>query len=169
MNLLYPKIIKKKVFKDSRGFLQEIFKKKKFKINFKFSLLVNSKKNVFRGFHFQKRKQQHKILIVAQGELNDYCLDLRRKSKSFQKIFKFNLKQNSILFIPKGFAHAYVSLKKNTQVIYFLSEYRFKKYEETLSIYDKKLNLKIRKNYILSKKDKKGISIDIFNKKIKSL
>ncbi len=93
MNLLYPKIIKKKYLKTQEVFYRK-FLKKKFKINFKFSLLVNSKKNVFRGFHFQKRKQQHKILIVAQGELNDYCLDLRRKSKSFQKIFKFNLKQN---------------------------------------------------------------------------
>ena len=55
-----PIIIKSKIHRDSRGTLQEIFKKEFFLSDFKFSLLVNSKKNVFRGLHFQKKKQQEK-------------------------------------------------------------------------------------------------------------
>jgi dTDP-4-dehydrorhamnose 3,5-epimerase len=169
MKMIIPEVIKNKVHKDLRGSLQEIFKKKQFLSNFKFSLLVSSKKNVFRGLHFQLKKQQKKVLVVINGSILDYCLDLRKKSKTFGKIFKYKLRKNSILFIPKGFAHGYLSLENNTQMVYLLSEDRFKKYERTVDIYDKKLNLKIKKNYIVSKKDKKGMSLDLFQKKIKSL
>ena len=88
MNMIIPKIIKTKIHKDSRGALQEIFKKKHFSSNFKFSLLVSSKKNVFRGLHFQVRKQQKKILVLINGSVIDYCLDLRKKSKTFGKILE---------------------------------------------------------------------------------
>ena len=143
MKIKNPVLIKSKINKDSRGTLQEIFKKEFFLSDFKFSLLVNSKKNVFRGLHFQEKKQQEKLLVVVNGEIEDFCLDLRKKSNSFGKIFKFKMKKNSILYIPKGFAHGYLALKKDTQMIYLLSEKRFKKYERTMDIYDKKLNLKI--------------------------
>lgn len=169
MKIINPKIIKTKIHKDSRGTLQEIFKKKQFSSNFKFSLFVSSKKNVFRGLHFQKKKQQEKIVIVINGEIKDYCLDLRKNSKTFGKIFRFKLKKSSILFIPKGFAHGYLALSNNTQMIYLLSEDRYQKYERTIDIFDKKFDLKIKKNYIVSQKDKKGISFNQFQKKIKSL
>lgn len=164
-----PIIIKSKIHKDSRGTLQEIFKKGFFLSDFKFSLLVKSKKNVFRGLHFQERKQQEKLLVIINGEIQDFCLDLRKRSNSFGKMFKFKMKKNSILYIPKGFAHGYLALKEDTQMIYLLSEKRFKRYERTIDIYDKKLNLEIKKKYIISQKDKKGISFDFFRKKIKSL
>ncbi len=169
MKIINPTIVKSKIHKDSRGTLQEIFKREFFLSNFKFSLLVSSKKNVFRGLHFQKKKQQEKLVVIINGEIVDYCLDLRKKSNSFGKIFKFKMKKNSILHIPKGFAHGYLALKKDTQIIYLLSEKRFKKYEKTIDIYDKKFNLKIKKEYIISQKDKKGISFNFFQKKIKSL
>ena len=169
MKIINPKVIKTKIHKDPRGSLQEIFKKKQFSNNFDFALFVSSKKNVIRGLHFQRKKQQEKILIIINGEIVDYCLDLRRKSNSFGKIFKFKLKKNSILFIPKGFAHGYLALKNNTQIVYLLSEYRFKKYERTIDINDTKFNLKLKKNYIISKKDRKGMSFNLFKKNIKSL
>ena len=169
MKIINPKVIKTKIHKDPRGSLQEIFKKKQFSNNFDFALFVSSKKNVIRGLHFQRKKQQEKILIIINGEIVDYCLDLRKKSNSFGKIFKFKLKKNSILFIPKGFAHGYLALKNNTQIVYLLSEYRFKKYERTIDINDSKFNLKLKKNYIISKKDKKGMSFNLFKKNIKSL
>ena len=169
MKIINPKVIKTKIHKDPRGSLQEIFKKKQFSNNFDFALFVSSKKNVIRGLHFQRKKQQEKILIIINGEIVDYCLDLRRKSNSFGKIFKFKLKKNSILFIPKGFAHGYLALKNNTQIVYLLSEYRYKKYERTIDINDTKFNLKLKKNYIISKKDRKGMSFNLFKKNIKSL
>ena len=52
-----PQIFKnnKKYF-DHRGFFQEIYLKKKFKINFLFSAIANSKRRVIRGLHFQTKK-----------------------------------------------------------------------------------------------------------------
>ena len=100
-----PKIIKSKIYKDKRGSLKEIFKSKDYNKKFKFFLLVSSKKNVFRGFHFQKPKQQEKLVVVVKGKIIDYCIDLRKKSKTFGKVFKFTLKEKSVLLVPKGFAH----------------------------------------------------------------
>ena len=75
MKHLYPKVIDKKVNVDNRGYLIETFKKKKINTDFKYSILVSSKKNVFRGLHFQKKKQQEKLLIVLKGSIIDYCVD----------------------------------------------------------------------------------------------
>ena len=60
MRYLYPKVIDTKVNTDNRGYLGETFKKKKINTDFKYSILVSSKRNVFRGLHFQKKKQQEK-------------------------------------------------------------------------------------------------------------
>ena len=119
--------------------------------------------------HFQEKKQQEKILVVAKGKIIDFCLDLRKKSSSFGKIFKFKLKQNTILFIPKGFAHGYKTLENDTLLIYFLSEFRFKKFERTINPFEKILKLNLSKKLIFSKKDQKGMSFEKFKNKIKSL
>ena len=93
MKHLYPKVIDTKVNVDNRGYLIETFKKKKINTDFKYSILVSSKKNVFRGLHFQKKKQQEKLVIVLKGSIIDYCVDLRKKSKTFSKTYKFYLKK----------------------------------------------------------------------------
>ena len=170
MKHLYPKVIDTKVNIDNRGYLIETFKKKKINTDFKYSILVSSKKNVFRGLHFQKKKQQEKLLIVLKGSIIDYCVDLRKKSKTFSKTYKFYLKKNSILYIPKGFAHGYLCLKNDNKLIYLLSNYWFEKYEKVLDFNDKKINLGIKnKKIITSKRDQKGISLEKFRKEIKSL
>tara|TARA_B100000579_G_scaffold423372_1_gene426465 strand:- start:1050 stop:1562 length:513 start_codon:yes stop_codon:yes gene_type:complete len=170
MKHLYPKVIDTKVNIDNRGYLIETFKKKKINTDFKYSILVSSKKNVFRGLHFQKKKQQEKLLIVLKGSIIDYCVDLRKKSKTFSKTYKFYLKKNSILYIPKGFAHGYLCLKNDNKLVYLLSNYWFEKYEKVLNFNDKKINLGIKnKKIITSKRDKKGISLEKFRKEIKSL
>jgi len=166
----YPKLIKQKVHNDSRGYLQEIYKRKDFKNNFKFAIFASSKKNVFRGLHFQKKKQQEKIVIIVKGSIVDFCIDLRKKSKTFLKVFKFYLKENSILYIPRGFAHGYLGIKRENKIVYFLSNYRQKKYERGLNLKDNKINLKIRKNnLIVSKKDQKNMYLDNFKKEIRTL
>ncbi len=169
MKFKKPKIIKKKVFSDARGTLQEIYRKKDFSETFIFSLLVSCKKNVFRGLHFQKNKQQAKLVVVASGKIIDYCLDLRRKSPTYLKLNKYKLKKNDILYIPKGFAHGYLALENKTKIIYFLSQYYSKKDESGINYNDEILNLNFKRNIIISKKDQKNISVENFKKKFKSL
>ena len=130
MSIEIPKIIKTKCYSDQRGYLQEVFLKKKYKKDFKFSLVTLSKKNVFRGFHFQQKKQQTKLIYLAKGALLDIVIDLRKKSKNFGKVFKFKLKEKNILYIPKGFAHGYVSLSKESILIYYMNNYRDSKIED---------------------------------------
>ena len=75
---------------------------------------------------------KEKIVVVVNGSIIDYCIDLRKKSKTFAKNFKFILNENSILYIPAGFAHGYFGKKSENKIIYLLSNYRYIKYENGL-------------------------------------
>ena len=170
MNIETPKIIKRICHYDKRGYLQEIYLKKKEKKIFKFSLITSSKKNVFRGFHFQLRKQQAKLVYIVKGKILDIVIDLRKKSKNFKKTYKFNLKEKDILYIPKGFAHGYLSLASENIVLYYLTDYRDVKSEKGIVWNDKMLNIKFPvKKIKVSKKDKKLKTLKIFLEKHRSL
>ncbi len=164
----YPKLININSHNDKRGSLREIYKKNNLFPKFVFALSVYSKKNVFRGLHFQKKKQQSKLVIVIDGKLIDYCVDLRKKSKNYLKVYKYKLNKNSILFIPKGFAHGYFAVEK-TKMIYLLSDYRSKKDECGIDFRDKKLRIKLNNKILLSKKDLSNMTISEFENKIKTL
>ena len=166
--LKYPKLININSHNDKRGSLREIYKKNNLFPKFVFALSVYSKKNVFRGLHFQKKKQQSKLIIVIDGKLIDYCVDLRKKSKNYLKVYKYKLNKNSILFIPKGFAHGYFAVEK-TKMIYLLSDYRSKKDECGIDFRDKKLRIKLNNKILLSKKDLSNMTISEFENKIKTL
>ena len=89
---------------------------------------------------------------------------------TFTKTFIFHLKKNSILYIPKGFAHGYLCLKKDNKLVYLLSNYWFKKYEKVLDFNDNGIDLKMKnKKIITSKRDTKGMSLNQFKEEIKSL
>ena len=62
-------IIKQKDNIDKRGSLRETFNKKLLKKKFVFEYCTTSKKNVFRGFHFQSRNQQAKFVNVFKGKI----------------------------------------------------------------------------------------------------
>ena len=152
-------IIKSKVYIDNRGFFREIFKKKLLnKYKFVFACASSSKKNVLRGLHFQSKFPQGKYLTVLKGEILDIAVDLRINSKTFGKHFKINLseKNGKSIFIPPGFAHGFVGLKKENTIVYFCTNYRSKYHEDGILWNDSDLKIKWNiKKPILSKKDKK--------------
>lgn len=156
-----PILIKKKVFFDKRGFFQELFLKKEYKFNSKFTAYSYSIKNVIRGLHYQVIKPQEKILCVLKGEAIDICVNIDKKSENFGKVYRFKLKPGYLLFVPKNYAHGIGFLKKENVLLYHLSEYRFPQYERGINPMDKKLriNWKIEKP-ILSDRDKTHPSID---------
>ena len=165
-------IVKQRNNKDKRGNLRETFNNKILKKNFVFNYCTTSKKNVLRGFHFQSKNKQSKYVNVLKGKILDVVIDLRRSSKTFGKSFKIVLsKENALgLFIPKGFAHAYLSLEKENIIYYQLDNYYNPKYESGIIYNDNTLKIKwpIDK-MIISKKDKKLITISKFKKKFGSL
>ena len=170
MSLEIPKIIKTNCYYDKRGYLQEIYLKKNLKKNFKFSLITFSRRNVFRGFHFQSKNQQVKLIYLVKGSLLDIVIDLRRRSNNFGKAYRFKLREKNILYIPKGFAHGYLSLSAENVLLYYMTNYRDAKNENGIVWNDKNLKIKFPvKKLIISKKDKKLNTFDEFLRKIKSL
>ena len=150
-------IIKQKNNSDNRGNLRETFNDKVFKKKFVFEYCTTSKKNVARGFHFQTKFQQAKYVSVLKGKILDCVIDLRKKSKTFGKIFKIILSEKNCLslYIPEGFAHAYYSYDKKNIVYYKLTNFYKPKFESGINLLDKdlKINWPNRK-FNISKKDK---------------
>ena len=162
------KIVVSKSHKDSRGFFREDFKKKFFKSKkFVFACTSSSKKNVLRGLHLQSNYSQEKYLSILKGAILDVVVDLRKKSKTFGKHFKIILsdKNAKSIFIPAGFAHGFLGLKKENIIYYTCTNYRSAKNEVGILWNDKDLKIKWEiKNPILSKKDKKNFTFKEFTK-----
>ena len=165
------KIIQSKCFKDSRGFFKEDYKKKFFKNKkFIFGCSSSSKKNVLRGIHLQTKFSQEKYVSVLKGAILDVVVDLRKNSKTFGKHFKIILSEYNAksVFIPAGFAHAFLGLKKENIIYYYCTNYRSIKHEVGLMWNDKDLKIKWPiKKPIISKKDKNNLKFKEFIKKIK--
>ena len=167
---LAPKKIYQKKYFDKRGYFQEIFLKKNFNLNVKFTAIAKSKKNVIRGLHFQKKNQQSKFLYCIEGKILDVVINLKKKSKNFGKVSKFILNEGDILYIPKHYAHGYECLTKKCKILYHLEKYRDSKNESGIKFDDKKIKSKwITKKPILSKRDTSLMYFKEFEKKIKTL
>ena len=160
------KVFKPKIFKDNRGYFFESLNIKelsyivKKKISIKQSNVSYSKKNVFRGFHFQKYPfAQDKIVRVLQGKILDILISIDKKSKNYLNIFYYELsdKNKKILYVPRNYAHGFLVLSKNASIEYFVTHYYSKKHERDINIYDKRLKIDkkiIQKKLIMSDKDK---------------
>ena len=172
MNIIKTKIkgillIKGKKYVDDRGYLREIVLEKKLNKKFKFQITSVSKKNVLRGLHFQVNKPQGKFISVIKGAIYDVAVDLRKKSKTFGKYFGIKLSEKNCtsVYIPKGFAHGFLTLKKENIVCYSCTDYRSAKDERSLHFSDPDLKIKWpMKNPIVSNKDKNANSFRSFFK-----
>ncbi len=160
------KIITSKIHMDKRGYFRELFKKKLFKKEkFIFTCVSSSKKNVLRGLHLQTKYSQGKYLSVLKGEIFDVAVDLRKKSKNFGKYFSINIsdKNGISIYIPPGFAHGFVGLRKENILSYHCTNYRSANEEVGIKWNDSDLKIKWPlKKPILSPKDKKNISLKNF-------
>lgn len=160
-------ILKQNIYKDKRGNLRVTYNKKKFKKDFIYEYCTVSKKNVLRGFHFQTKFIQSKFVNVVKGRILDVVIDLRKNSKTFGKHFsiKLNEKNCTSVFIPPGFAHGFLALKRENIVCYSCTEYRYPSYERSLKYNDPKLKIKWPlKKPNLSVKDKNAYNLDFFTK-----
>ena len=159
-------IIDHKCNSDNRGEFFEIFRKQliekelDYSFNFCQENLVNSSKNVLRGLHFQANPNaQSKLISVFSGKIFDIAVDIRKNSKTYGKYFSTYLssKDNISLFIPRGFAHGYISLENNTLVSYKVDNYYDPESECGIPYDDKYLDIDWGVNYndiIISEKDK---------------
>ena len=137
-------IVKQKNNSDKRGSLRETFNDKILKKKFIFEYCTTSKKNVFRGFHFQTKNKQSKFVNVVKGKILDVVIDLRKRSKTFGKTYSIILsKKNALgLFIPAGFAHGYFCYDKENIIYYKLDNYYAPKFADGLRYNDKLIKIK---------------------------
>lgn len=163
-------VIKPNIFQDERGFFFESYNKKDFLeigINDEFVQDNHSKsqKGVLRGLHFQKENSQGKLIRVIKGKIYDVVVDLRKNSRTFGKYFGIELSENNklMLYIPKNFAHGFLSLEEGTEILYKTTDYYNPADECGIIWNDRDLNInwkleeyKIKESkLILSEKDKK--------------
>ncbi len=156
-------------FSDDRGFLNKNF----FGDEFKFLMpsidevfYSSSKKNVIRGMHLQKKPNELKKLIYCiEGEVLDVFIDVRHNSSTFGELGSIKLKENDNLsiFLPEGFAHGYLTLSKNSKVLYLQSGIYSANHEITINPLSIKFDWPISKP-ILSKKDMNSIKFEEFLK-----
>ena len=161
-------LIKNRSFKDNRGYFKELIRENVINKKFPFLVMSFSKKNVIRGLHIQTINSQGKFISVLKGRIFDVVIDLRKNSKTFGRVYKCVLseKNNTSIYVPPGFAHGFQALENENYIVYSCTKYRNKKSETTIKFDDKELNIKWPiKTFVISAKDKKGISLSEFKKK----
>ncbi|MBE7710572.1 MAG: dTDP-4-dehydrorhamnose 3,5-epimerase [Cyanobacteria bacterium SIG31] len=119
-------LVKPKVFGDNRGFFMESYKKSDFYANgidVEFNQDNHSKsvKGVLRGLHYQTKEYgQAKLVRCARGRIYDVAVDIRPNSPTFGKYVKVELSEENkqMLYIPVGFAHGFVALTDEVELLY---------------------------------------------------
>jgi len=117
-------------FGDSRGFFGEVFRASDFD-ELGIPPLVQhnhsrSTKGVLRGLHYQLPPAAlGKLVRCARGAILDVAVDLRRGSATFGQhvAVELNDEANTMLWIPEGFAHGFLTLSDVADVIYMQSGY----------------------------------------------
>ena len=81
-----------------------------------------SQSGVVRGLHYQYPDEQTKLVRVVSGKTFDVVVDIRMNSKDFGKWYGIELSRENRkqIFVPEGFAHGYMALEDDTEIIYAL-------------------------------------------------
>jgi dTDP-4-dehydrorhamnose 3,5-epimerase len=156
-------VFQPKIFSDERGYFFEYFRKdvfKDFNVNLEFvqSNESQSNKNVLRGLHFQNPPhEQGKLIRVVKGSVLDVSADIRLNSATYGKWFSRELNETNktILWIPAGFAHGFLTLADNTIFQYECTNYYHKDSEGSIRWNDPTINIDWKiSDPIISDKDK---------------
>jgi dTDP-4-dehydrorhamnose 3,5-epimerase len=176
-NILDLIIIEPSIHKDIRGWFLESYSKNDMTEN---GILIDfiqdnhSKtlvKGTIRGLHLQiYPKAQSKLIRCTKGAILDVAVDLRQNSETYLKWYSIELSEynNKQLFIPKGFAHGFLTLEDNTEVQYKVDEVYSKNHELSIIYNDPTINIRWPvENPLLSDKDSKASNLNELIDKIK--
>jgi dTDP-4-dehydrorhamnose 3,5-epimerase len=133
-------IIEPKVFGDARGFFYESFNGKQFQeatdLDVEFVQDNHSKSGhgVLRGLHYQIEQPQGKLVRVVHGKVFDVAVDIRKSSATFghwvgEILSAENFRQ---LWIPPGFAHGFLVLAGDTELLYKTTDYYAPEHERSI-------------------------------------
>ena len=158
-------LLKPSVFEDNRGSFYESYNKERFEkvtglqVDFVQDNQSTSSRGVLRGFHFQTGEfAQAKLVRCIYGEVMDVVVDLRPGSPTYKMNYKVILshENNLQMFVPKGFAHGFLTLSDSSVFSYKCDQYYNSEAESGIIWNDKSLAVNWdfpREEIILSEKD----------------
>lgn len=157
-------IVEPKAFGDNRGWFMESYSKRDFEAagimaNFvQDNRSFSSKKGIIRGLHFQRNPMcQAKLLTCLKGEILDVAVDLRKDSPTYKKWIsvKLSAENKKQIFIPKGFAHGFLTLTDDVEIMYKCDEFYSPESDGGIRFDDPEIGVDWGiKDPILSEKDK---------------
>ena len=155
-------VIKPRIFGDDRGYFFESWSKESFsKVGLDLDFVQDNQslsgKGVLRGLHFQNPPYaQGKLVRVIKGAVLDVSVDIRKDSPTYGQHFSVELSEENktIVWIPPGFAHGFVTMEDNTIFTYKCTGAYNKGSEEALLWNDEELNINWKiKDPLVSEKD----------------
>src|SRR5579863_5724450 len=161
-------VLEPRVFGDERGFFLESYNEKVFAevgINQRFVQDNHSfsTRNVLRGLHYQVKHTQGKLVRVADGEILDVAVDLRRSSPTFGRWEAVRLSGSNKrkMWIPAGFAHGFRVRSETAHVLYKATDYYAPEFERTLAWNDPdlKIDWELDGDPIVSPKDQRAVNL----------
>lgn len=140
-------LIKPFVASDERGcfvkdYSQEVFAANGIQHDLKEVFYTYSARGVVRAIHFQRVKQQAKLVRCVSGAIFDVIVDLRRGSKHFGKWQGFSLTGSNMnqILVPEGFGHGYLVLE-DAVVSYKCAEKFYSEYDDGIIWNDKDISI----------------------------
>ena len=158
------KLIRPRIFPDSRGYFLETYQQKRFATvdiggRFVQDNLSFSTRGALRGLHYQYPTWQGKLVFAIQGEIFDVAVDIRRDSPTFGKWHgvRLNDQTHEQLYVPPGFAHGFCVLSETARVMYKCTDFYAPGEEYTLLWNDPAIGIDWPlQNPVLSDKDAQG-------------
>ena len=144
-------ILEPDVFGDSRGWFCETYTKCKYEgfgITNEFiqdNQSFTALKGTLRGLHFQNAPMaQAKIVRVVAGSVFDVAVDIRKGSPTYLKWVGVELsaENKKQFYIPRGFAHAFLTLEDNTEFVYKVDNYYSKECDRSIQFSDPSIGIK---------------------------
>ena len=159
-----PILIKPTRHKDERGFFSEIYSRRRYRefgINMDFLQDNHSfswEPGTLRGLHFQAPPNaQGKLVRCGKGAIFDVTVDIRKGSPTFGHWDGYELTQENghQLYVPVGFAHGFLTLKPESEIVYKCSDYYAPQAEGSIRWDDPSIGIKwpLSENIILNERD----------------
>ncbi len=102
-----------------------------------------SRRGVLRGLHFQSEHPQGKLVRVVSGSVLDVAVDIRSGSPTFMKWTSAVLSADNRrqFYIPPGFAHGFLALEDDTNLLYKCTEYYMPEFDGGVAWNDSRINV----------------------------
>lgn len=160
-------ILEPRVFGDERGFFFESYNQRIMRdVGIPQRFVQDnhscSARNVLRGLHYQLKNPQGKLIRVAEGEILDVAVDMRRSSSNFGRweAVRLSGENKRMLWIPAGFAHGFRVFSDKAHVLYKATDFYAPQHERTILWNDPDLaiNWELAGDPIVSAKDQRGLT-----------